>query len=118
MTTFEAPDSLPVVSDEAEVALFRALQEGLTNISRHASNAPVRVVASADGTAVRLTIGDGGPGFDGARGVAGFEAAGHLGLAGMRERIASVGGDVHFSSAPNAGVTIQIEVPLAERTTP
>ncbi len=113
-TTFEAPESLPVVSDDAEVALFRALQEGLSNVGRHASTAPVRVVATANDGRVRLTISDRGPGFDAAHDLERLEAAGHLGLAGMRERIAGVGGDVRVVSSPNAGVTIEIDVPLAE----
>jgi signal transduction histidine kinase len=112
-TTFDAPESLPVVSDDAEVALFRALQEGLSNISRHAATAPVHVIAAADDRCVRLIVSDIGPGFDAGK-VEQFEAAGHLGLAGMRERIAGVGGDVRLVSAPGAGVSIAIEVPLAE----
>jgi signal transduction histidine kinase len=115
-TTFEAPDSLPVVTDDAEVALFRALQEGLSNVGRHARNAPVRVVAIADESRVRLVISDRGPGFDAMHGLERAEAAGHLGLAGMRERIAGVGGDLRVVSSPNAGVTIEIDVPLAEDT--
>jgi len=115
-TTFEAPDSLPVVTDEAEVALFRALQESLSNVGRHASSAPVRVVVSADDGQVRLVISDRGPGFDAAHGLEQAEAAGHLGLAGMRERIAGIGGDLRVVSSPNAGVTIEINVPLAEDT--
>ncbi|MHB8837873.1 MAG: sensor histidine kinase [Gemmatimonadaceae bacterium] len=112
-TTFEAPETLPVVSDETEVALFRALQESLSNISRHAANAPVHVIAAADDRCVRLIVSDVGPGFD-AGTLDQLEAAGHLGLAGMRERIAGVGGDVRLVSAPRAGVSIAIEVPLAE----
>jgi len=117
-TVFEAPDELPVVSDDAEVALFRALQEGLSNVGRHANGASVRVVADTDARRVRLTISDGGPGFDAARDLERFEAAGHLGLAGMRERIAGVGGDLRLQSAPNAGVILEIEVPRAEDSTP
>jgi signal transduction histidine kinase len=113
-TTFEAPATLPVVSDDAEVALFRALQESLSNVVRHASGAPVRVIARADATHIRLTISDEGPGFDAARGIDHFEFAGHLGLAGMRERIKAVNGDVRVTSAPGAGVTIDLEIPLAE----
>jgi signal transduction histidine kinase len=112
-TTFEAPEQLPVVSDDAEVALFRALQESLSNVGRHAPDAAVRVSASAQGGRVRLTVTDAGPGFD-ARDLERLEASGHLGLAGMRERMSGVGGDVRVSSAPGQGVTIAIEVPLAE----
>lgn len=113
-TSFEAPEALPVVSEDAEVALFRALQEGLSNVGRHASTASVRVVATANARGIQLTISDSGPGFDSARGLEAFETAGHLGLAGMRERIAAVGGDVRVKTAPSAGVTIEIELPLAE----
>jgi signal transduction histidine kinase len=112
-TTFEAPKSLPAVSDEAEVALFRALQESLSNIGRHAASAPVHVIAAADNRCVRLIVSDTGPGFDAGR-LEQLEATGHLGLAGMRERIAGVGGDVRLVSAPKAGVSIAIEVPLVE----
>ena len=41
--TFTAPDAIPVLSDEAEVAVFRAVQEALSNVARHAERAPVRV---------------------------------------------------------------------------
>ncbi|MBW7935031.1 MAG: sensor histidine kinase [Gemmatimonadaceae bacterium] len=114
-TTFDAPDTLPVVSDDVEVALFRALQEGLSNVGRHAPSAPVRVVATSDTERVRLTISDSGPGFD-ARRLERLELEGHLGLAGMRERIVGVGGDVLVSSSPQHGVTIAIEVPRAENS--
>ena len=73
-------------------------------------------MARADAKHIRLTISDEGPGFGAEQGIERFEAAGHLGLAGMRERIASVGGDVRLRTAPNAGVTIDIEVPLSEAT--
>ncbi|MBM3907458.1 MAG: sensor histidine kinase [Gemmatimonadetes bacterium] len=116
-TTFDAPESLPVVSDDAEVALFRALQESLSNVGRHAPNAPVQVTVSASGGRVRLAVRDAGPGFD-ARELERLEAAGHLGLAGMRERIAGVGGEVRVTSARHEGVTIAIDVPLAEDSTP
>jgi len=113
-TTFEAPEALPVVSEETEVALYRALQESLSNVGRHAHTAPVRVVASADDARISLLVSDDGPGFDASRGVDRFEATGHLGLAGMRERIAAVGGDLQVKSAPGTGVTITLSVPTAE----
>jgi signal transduction histidine kinase len=114
-TTFASPESLPVVSEEAEVALFRALQESLSNVARHASKAPVQVVAGGDAGLITLFISDAGPGFDASRGVDRFEAAGHLGLAGMRERIAAVGGEVEVKTAPGSGVSITLSVPTTER---
>ena len=113
-TTFEAPEALPVVGEDTEVALYRALQESLSNVGRHAHNAPVRVVATADESRISLLVSDDGPGFDASRGVDRFEATGHLGLAGMRERIAAVGGELEVRSAPGTGVTITLSVPTTE----
>jgi two-component system sensor histidine kinase UhpB len=110
----EAPDTLPVLSEEAEVALFRALQEALANVARHAGDAPTSVRIQATPGEVRLRIADLGPGFAGAGALATLEAAGHMGLAGMRERILALGGEVDVKSAPGAGVVIEIRVPIPD----
>jgi signal transduction histidine kinase len=109
-----APESLPVLSDEAEVALFRALQEALSNVARHAGNAPADVEIAATGAEVILRVADHGPGFEGEGSLARLEAEGHLGLAGMRERIVALGGSVQVKSAPGAGATIVIRIPVSE----
>jgi two-component system sensor histidine kinase UhpB len=103
-----------VLSDEGEVALFRALQESLANVARHAEGAPVRVSIAATPQRVTVTVADTGPGFEGEQALAGFEAEGHLGLAGMRERILALGGTVAVRSAPGRGVTIILELPAAD----
>jgi signal transduction histidine kinase len=112
--TLTASDALPVLSDEGEVALFRALQESLANVARHAEGAPVRVSIAATPQRVTVTVADTGPGFEGEQALAGFEAEGHLGLAGMRERILALGGTVAVRSAPGRGVTIILELPAAD----
>jgi signal transduction histidine kinase len=112
--TLDSPDHIPPLSEEAEVALFRALQEALSNVARHAAGAPVRAVLAADDTSVRLRIADTGPGFAGEHALAKFESEGHLGLAGMRERITALGGEVTVHAAPGAGVTLDIRIPLSE----
>jgi signal transduction histidine kinase len=112
--TLDAPDALPVLSDEAEVALFRALQEALSNVARHAGSAPAYVEIQDNGTDVILRVADRGPGFDGEGSLARLEAEGHLGLAGMRERILALGGEVSVKSSPGAGVVIVIRIPLSE----
>ena len=63
--TFTAPESIPVLSDEAEVAVFRAVQEALSNVARHAERAPVRVEVTTPPGHLQLVIADEGPGFDG-----------------------------------------------------
>jgi signal transduction histidine kinase len=112
--TLTAPDALPVLSDEGEVALFRALQESLANVARHADGAPVRVSIAATPQRVTVTVADTGPGFEGEQALAGFEAEGHLGLVGMRERILALGGTVAVRSARGRGVTIILELPAAD----
>jgi signal transduction histidine kinase len=112
--TLEAPAHLPVLSDEAEVALFRALQEALSNVARHAPGARVFVQVGARAHEVELRITDQGPGFDGDAALARAESEGHLGLAGMRERILALRGDVQVRAARGSGVDIVIRLPIAE----
>lgn len=107
---FSAPETLPIVSDEAEVVVYRALQEGLSNFARHTSEPGVKVTLSGRSGWLRMEITDAGPGFDAAQ----LDEHGHLGLAGMRERASAVGGSVEIRSAPSKGVRLTIEVP-AER---
>jgi signal transduction histidine kinase len=105
-----APDTLPVVSEEAEVVIYRALQEALSNFARHTTEPAVNVTLSDLVDRVRLEITDAGPGFD-ASGAA-LENQGRLGLAGMRERALAVGGSFTLRSAPSRGVHITVEVPV------
>jgi signal transduction histidine kinase len=107
----EAPATLPALSEAAELALFRALQEALANVARHAGarHVDVRVEVTAD--AVTLQVTDDGRGLPRGVGLREFERAGHLGLAGMRERIQSVGGTVRVGEAPQGGVRLSVRVP-------
>jgi signal transduction histidine kinase len=90
--------------DEAREALYRAAQEGLTNVRKHAQAGRVDVVlAYADG-AVRVEIRDDGTGTDGAP-TSGF------GLLGLRERAEHLGGKLAVTSAPGQGCALSMEVP-------
>jgi signal transduction histidine kinase len=103
------PDRLPV---ELETALFRAAQEALVNVARHARAETVVVEIGTHGPDLRLDIEDDGAGFD----VAGVAPqAGDLrglGLMGMRERIELFGGSVQINSSPGRGTHVAITVPL------
>ena len=112
--TIDGPEALPVLSDEAEAALFRALQESLSNVARHAGDVPAHVEIRVAHGDVILRVSDRGPGFGGQHALARLEAEGHLGLAGMRERITALGGEVRVHSAPGAGASIEIRVPASE----
>lgn len=105
-----APPALPPLSKEAELALFRALQEALANVVRHAAARTVEVVITVGAGGVRLAVQDDGRGpgeLDAER----LEREGHMGLAGMRERINALGGRVRFGSAGGAGATLEVFVP-------
>ncbi|MCL4488751.1 MAG: sensor histidine kinase [Chloroflexi bacterium] len=107
--TVHAADSIGRLPPDLEIVLYRAVQEGLTNIVRHARARRTRVVLERSARAVWLTIADDG------QGMADAEHAGNgMGLEGMRERVALVGGRLELDSAPGAGTRIIIELPLEE----
>ena len=97
---------------EVETCLYRIAQEALNNVYKHAQAARVSVVLERrDGDAV-LVVEDDGVGFDGAD-VASWQGDRGIGLVGMRERAALLGGSVEFESAPGKGTTIFARVPVA-----
>lgn len=94
---------------EAEVALLRILQEALTNAGRHSAAATITVRLRRERGRVTLSISDDGRGFDPA-------APGSMdcfGLIGMAERARLVGGALRVESAPGAGTTVTVSLPLA-----
>ncbi len=95
---------------EREFALFRVAQEGLTNALEHAQARQVRVEVLFDG-AVRLRVRDDGRGF---AIPSRFEdlPGDHLGLIGMRERLAEFGGALTVASTPGRGTVLEACVPL------
>jgi two-component system sensor histidine kinase UhpB len=88
---------------EVELALYRVAQEALTNVRRHARAPRAWVHLRRDGPAVVLEIKDDGAGFDPVHPQPG---GGGLGLAGMRERMGVIGGDLVVRSVPGQGTTI------------
>ncbi len=102
-TPADAP--LPV-----KITLFRLVQESLANGFRHAGGADQRVILTQrDGQSVVVEIADSGLGFD-----PGSAAAdGHLGLAGMRERVEILGGTFSVQSAQGKGTVVRASLPLA-----
>jgi signal transduction histidine kinase len=97
-----APEVLPPLSTEAELALFRALQEALSNVRRHSDARRVEISIVVDGGAVRLGVRDDGRGPPDASAER-LEREGHMGLAGMRERIGALGGSVRFGGGAGRG---------------
>jgi signal transduction histidine kinase len=102
---------MPALSESAEVALFRALQEALSNVARHAGAREVDVRLEVRDGRVVLEVTDDGRGLPAGARLEDFERAGHLGLAGMRERIQGLGGSVRVAEAPRGGMRVTVMVP-------
>jgi signal transduction histidine kinase len=92
-----------------ETALYRIVQEALTNVVRHARATSVDVLLERRGSQVITVIEDNGVGFDPK------EAArsGRLGLFGMQERVEMLGGTLLVESSVGVGTTVVAEVPYA-----
>jgi signal transduction histidine kinase len=98
------------LAGEIETMLYRVLQEALTNVAKHATAENVSILLERRGGTVSLLVEDDGIGFDAER-VFGTAGKG-LGLIGMRERAALVGGKVEIESHPGSGTTIAVRVPV------
>ena len=96
---------------ETELALFRILQEALKNVERHARARHVTVALRQSERCVQLVISDDGIGFDAEHHAARRKRKGVLGLVGMRERAAYVGGTLVIKSGPRAGTEIEVRIP-------
>ncbi|HEY4612259.1 MAG TPA: PAS domain S-box protein, partial [Bacteroidota bacterium] len=98
-----------------EVTLYRIVQEALNNIAKHAdaSEASVQVVRHTEG--VRLTVEDSGKGFNTGAYSVSVDGRHGMGIVSMRERAASFHGTVVIDSAPSAGTTIVVEIPVQKK---
>jgi two-component system sensor histidine kinase UhpB len=98
---------------EMETALYRIVQECLTNTARHANAKRVSVVLKESGDAVNATITDDGDGFDYDALLKNPGQERGLGLAGMQERAVLLGGTLHISTKSGKGTTVRVSIPLA-----
>jgi len=106
------PDGIRMPSKEAELALFRVLQEALTNVHRHAQATAVDVRLARPDNQVVLSVQDNGRGLPPGA-IENFERgmASGVGLAGMRERLAEFGGQLHVESS-DSGTIVRAILPL------
>jgi len=98
------------LSPLVQSTMYRILQEALTNVARHAQARTVAVVLKHEKTVLELVIQDDGVGFDPAAVLS--EASG-LGLHGMQERVALLGGSVQIESRRGHGTVIRARIPAA-----
>ncbi len=99
----------PVGLDDARtVALFRIVQESLTNVARHAGASSVEITVRKCEDDIAVEVRDNGKGFDSAA----RSAKKSFGLMGMRERAIALGGKVEIASTPSAGTVVSVRIPI------
>lgn len=98
-----------------ETALYRIVQEGLTNVLKHAQARYVSLILQRSSKQVLAILEDDGCGFDPEAVSNSSGATGRLGLLGMRERVALVGGTLTVESTPGCGTTVFVRIPLAAK---
>jgi two-component system sensor kinase len=106
-------DERPALPDAVQTAVFRIIQEALTNVGRHARASEASVLLVASGERLRAVVEDNGVGFASSSGTGTEQPVrGSLGLSGMRERARLVGGRIEIESQPGTGTTVMVEVPV------
>ena len=103
------------LSPEAKTALFRFVQESLTNAVKHSGSQRAQVSLEQTGEALRLTVMDFGAGFDVAATLSAGPETKHMGLLGMDERIHLIGGRLSIESS-SQGTTLTALLPLGGKT--
>lgn len=114
-TTLEMPHDLPRLPAEIEIALFRILQESLTNVHRHSGAEKVDIRLTADQKKVTLIVIDHGKGMrrETLERLGKSNASVGVGLAGMRERVLELGGTFHIRSDKN-GTRLEVVIPVPQ----
>ncbi len=102
-----------LLSDEAKTALFRVIQEALTNVAKHSGAKHVSIRLSRRGKRVELDLVDDGIGM--AQGSERQAPGGGLGIRNMQERIDSFDGTIRFSRARSGGLAIKVSLPIVKR---
>jgi two-component system sensor histidine kinase DegS len=100
------------LSPEAEVTIFRVVQEALNNVAKHSGARTARVVLQFDREQVKLVVSDDGRGFDLSRESEGYGKSGRIGIIGMNERARLLNGTISFDSTPDLGTTVVLEAPV------
>jgi PAS domain S-box-containing protein len=96
------------LDDAHSTAIFRIVQESLTNVARHANASEVQIVFSRNDNALNFSIADNGRGI----GEGDMQKSRSFGLVGMRERVKAMQGDFNLTSTPGEGTHLEISIPL------
>jgi PAS domain S-box-containing protein len=108
----EVRGSEPSLADPQATAMFRIVQESLTNVARHAGASRVGVMLATSEAALDLEVRDDGRGFDPQAASRGYS----YGLLGVSERARLIGGSLAIDSSPGAGTLVSIHIPRSGDT--
>lgn len=103
-----------MVSPAAHIALYRIIQEALTNVAKHSGARNVKVICRRTPRALEMAVIDDGRGFNFNRAMASSGSTGQLGLRSIRERSALLGGTASFTST-GAGAEVRVRIPYDTR---
>jgi signal transduction histidine kinase len=107
----EQEEPIERLAPDVEIAIFRVIQESVTNALRHAAPRHIRVRIGRNPTHLTLMIRDDGRGFDPSTVLERAAAGGHLGIVGMRERVRARAGAFKLGSLPGGGTIVEVELP-------
>jgi two-component system sensor histidine kinase UhpB len=106
----ESPDDLADLDDALATAIYRIAQEAVNNALRHAQATRLEVQLTALVQELKLAVTDNGQGQ-----LAQFQAPGHFGVSGMRERVQALGGSFVLAQAEPCGVSVRVTLPLIKK---
>jgi signal transduction histidine kinase len=111
----DLPSESKRLPQEMELAIFRIVQEALTNVHRHSGSTSASVKLRIDSDSVRLNVADAGKGMSASREETGRHAG--VGIRGMRERVLHLNGEMEISST-DSGTTLKVTLPIPKTTLP
>ena len=97
---------------DTEIALFRVVQEALTNVHRHSKSAVSAIRLERPNGKVRIAVTDSGIGMPLPSAATGWNPPLGIGIAGMQERVKQLGGTLEIQSEPGRGTVISVELPV------
>lgn len=100
------------LTPEAELLVFRIVQEALRNVERHSHASKAEVVVGFSESKMKISVKDNGRGFDLSEDLADLPRKGKLGLAGIQERARLLGGVLNVQSELTKGTTVTVEAPV------
>ena len=102
------------LSHDAEISIYRVVQEWLNNVVKHAQASTARLIVRKEAGVVRLILEDDGIGFDYAAVMNRTSGESGYGLANLRERVRLLEGNLKIETAPGKGTRLSVEIPFSK----